>query len=127
MGCDMHFHLERLLEGGWINVATPRFDYWRSYTLFAELGYRGRREVASVAELRGMPEDATAESREDFESWTVDAHSPGWLTIGEILASLPEDPELRADQQRFHFLERLQQAVREPLNSGDRIVFWFDN
>lgn len=131
MGCDMHTHLERQTDAGWVNVSLHRFDYCRSYTLFAELGMTYRRpEVgACIGDLRGIPDDAAATTREAYEGDcdSVGAHSPGWWTIDEIRSSLPLDLELCQDQQRFHFLRRLEAAIGEPLRGTDRIVFWFDN
>lgn len=135
MGCDIHVRAERQTTAGWVPLDLGPGKYGdesdppsereyfidRSYSLFALLGMTHRRpEVGPVvADLRDFPKDAHAETRARFESWTVDAHSPGWITFGEICEHALH-PEIADLLVQLH-------ASQVSFEKTDRLVFWFDN
>ena len=87
MGCDIHAYAERKTISGYeyMPEITP-FD-WRSYSLFGFLaGVRNYSAVPVIAEPRGFPDDVSADVREKYEQWDMDAHTPSWLSMAELLA-----------------------------------------
>lgn len=86
MGCDIHAHAEKQVDGRWEKLPIDVFDC-RSYGLFGFLAdIRNYSAVPPIAEPRGFPTDASAGTVEDYEDWGADAHTPSWLTLAELLA-----------------------------------------
>lgn len=92
MGCDIHGYVEvdkrhNRDDESWWKPAGNLFAFvGRSYDSFGCLfGVRNYSRFDPVAPDRGIPEDASREAREDYESWGVDAHSASYLTFEEIL------------------------------------------
>jgi hypothetical protein len=154
MGCDIHTHAEcRDSAGKWVKIPglTP-FD-WRSYGLYGWLAdVRNYSAIPPVAERRGVPDDASAEVKEDYESWDCDAHSASWLSMAELLAfdydAKCEDrrctrqlgPNYWSGGETCEPGEGQVQTYREFLGEdffkeldalkdagAERVVFWFDN
>lgn len=111
MGCDIHFFVERRVDGKWKTAdewqrgkydatrIVPRGDGYygnRNYDLFAILAnVRNGRGFAGIktgegfvpmSEPRGIPDDACPEYRAYAESWGDDGHSHSYLTVAEIMA-----------------------------------------
>ncbi|MDX0007784.1 hypothetical protein GOB40_13685 [Sinorhizobium meliloti] len=113
MGCDIHFYVEKKVDGQWVTAdkwtqdeydddGVLHVDYkeayysGRSYNLFAILAdVRNGRGFAGVktgegfnpiAEPRGVPEDACAEYRANVERYGCDGHSHSYFTLAELLA-----------------------------------------
>lgn len=103
MGCDIHSHAERRVNGKWEKVynaftlddfakeyygrekGDSPFD-WRSYAMFGFLaGVRNYSCCEPIVEPRGFPDDACAEVKEDYDAWSCDAHTPSFLTAKELL------------------------------------------
>lgn len=108
MGCDIHFYVERRVDGRWVSADTwtPNKFYTpgeddgerpfeiahenyfykdRNYALFAVLaGVRNRTNVTPIAEPRGLPDDVSDEVRAESEAYTGDGHSHSWLTVAEL-------------------------------------------
>lgn len=156
MGCDIHPRVEIRDEAGWHPV--PDLEVWdfRSYSVFGWLaGVRNYSAVEPLTEPRGFPADASEPVREDFEKWKMDAHTPSWLTLAELLAV---DYEAEVNDRRVTrqiapnawdggCTGEPEEGTREPLREflgvafmrdlaylvelGDpenvRVVFWFDN
>jgi hypothetical protein len=58
----------------------------RNYQLFAILaGVRDYGKVVPIAKPRGVPEDLSAEVREDVDGYGPDAHGASWYTLKELL------------------------------------------
>lgn len=111
MGCDIHFYVERRVDGKWVTA-----DKWgkdeddnnrtvslggsyygdRNYDLFAILanvrnghGFAGVKTgegFVPISEPRGIPNDASSEYRAYAESWGMYGHSHSYLTVAEIMA-----------------------------------------
>lgn len=98
MGCDIHFYVERRVDGVWATADkwtnehgykhVPYADEFysdRSYGLFAVLaGVRNSHDVTPIAEPRGVPADACPEYLE--ASGDGDGHSHSYFTVAELLA-----------------------------------------
>lgn len=113
MGCDIHFYVEKKINGQWVSQDTwTREDadesdsyltvpygqaYYsgRNYDLFAILadvrngrGFAGIKTgegFTPIAEPKGVPEDASAEVKEIVARWEGDGHSHSHLTLKELL------------------------------------------
>lgn len=149
MGCDIHSHAERCVNGKWESIGMAPFD-WRSYGMYAFLaGIRNYSAVPPLAEPRGLPDDLSPDTREAYDGWGGDAHSASWLSVKE-LADFDYDRELedrRVTRQtgpnswsgaetcepekttfRAFLGERFFTDLEKLRNAGaERVVFWFDN
>ncbi|MEZ5907892.1 MAG: hypothetical protein R3D31_03745 [Hyphomicrobiaceae bacterium] len=100
MGCDVHFYVERLMDGRWetadtwvprrsggLEVETSRQFYSaRDYDLFAILAdVRNRHDFTPIAAPRGVPDDCCEEYRREVALWENSGHSHSWLTLDEML------------------------------------------
>lgn len=106
MGCDIHMCFERLNyknqwvtadrfvcdyddDRGWFYAVDPIYSD-RDYELFTFLAgvrnYYGR-EIP-VNEPRGLPEDASPQTREYSDSYGIDGHSHSWMTVKELFEKL---------------------------------------
>ena len=162
MGCDIHVYLEKYTsvngEYKWVNVdhwqLNPDFGshenereydlipfYWgRNYDLFSILA-EVRGSYDPIDDPRGLPEDVTDATRQEFERWGQDAHTPSHYTLKELkdyLYNNSEDDELTETLKRF--VEPMENRFREEFwitnddekrytvkENAFRVVFWFDN
>lgn len=147
MGCDVHCHVEIKLGDKWHHFNMPRLE--RNYDLFEKMaGVRGH-ERKAIAPPRGIPEDATFETRFDYEHWGMDAHTASWLSSEEVAALVDWYPEHMKSEgyDGYASLEHEQLGYifgngwdfnKYPLPGGGydgqppelkdaRLVFWFDN
>lgn len=96
MGCDIHCYLEyREHNGKWDNdhVYTNKrgeFEllpvyYERDYELFAILAGVRSDEIKPIVEPRGIPEDINEEIKKIYDNWGINAHTPSWYTLKELL------------------------------------------
>lgn len=114
MGCDIHFRVEKRVDGVWKHAEkmVPN-KYWepgddepemeaeklysgRNYSLFSILAnVRNGRGFAGcdtgdgfkpIAMPRGLPPDVSQPVKDDSERWGCDGHSHTWLTLAEVLA-----------------------------------------
>lgn len=159
MGCDIHIYTERKSADGYKRVEGVKFTEgpdpfdWRSYGMFGFLaGVRNYSDVTPIAELRGAPDDMSAETASDYEAWFGDAHSASWLAVTELTAfdydRMMEDRRVTVRRpsgvldggataeagggQEMTYREFLGPAFFEDLKTlsetgADRVVFWFDN
>lgn len=100
MGCDIHLFKEKKVSGVWVTA-----DEWesetgwdgqerlecisqnygkRNYALFGFLAKGVRRSYSKSFEIKGMPDDASAEVKEQFERWDCDGHSHSHLSLAEL-------------------------------------------
>ncbi|MBX3321184.1 MAG: hypothetical protein KF890_14985 [Nitrospira sp.] len=114
MGCDIHFRVEKRVDGEWKPAEQMVANqYWepgsdepetnpkelydgRNYSLFAILAdVRNGRGFAGcdigngfnpIAPPRGLPPDVSKSVSEDSERWGGDGHSHSWFTLAELLA-----------------------------------------
>ncbi len=84
MGCDIHTHLEIKIDGKWHHDSSPSIS--RNYDLFAKMaGVRAYgNSIVPISKPRGTPQDISAVTALDLESWNGDAHSNSWLNADEI-------------------------------------------
>lgn len=107
MGCDIHFYVEKKIDGvwqmqgklvdddGWKHVNGPSFYDVRNYNLFAILAdVRNGRGFAGIktgegfnpiSDPRGVPEDASDEYKQLVDCWGVDGHSHSHHTLRQLL------------------------------------------
>lgn len=107
MGCDIHFYVEKKVDGKWQfqgkliddegykNFEGPSFYEGRNYNLFAILAnVRNGRGFAGIktgegfnpiCDPRGVPDDASEEYKSLVESWDCDGHSHSHHTLRQLL------------------------------------------
>ncbi len=102
MGCDIHIHVERKNGDGWEHVMDDNWpddvgydDYkntpayilsGRNYALFSVLAdVRNYDGIRPIAEPRGVPDDATKETKDHAGSWEGDGHSYSWALLRELM------------------------------------------
>ncbi len=111
MGCDIHFYVERKVNGAWESADEWKLDtddepprervaseYYgdRNYNLFAILAdVRNGRGFAGlvtgegfkpISTPKGLPEDASAKVKAESDAWNGDGHSHSWHTLSDLLA-----------------------------------------
>lgn len=112
MGCDVHTHLEKRVQGVWQPAKEPvknedfdpdSEDTWytefelpcsgnltggRYYSAFGLLsGVRHTLEGYQVIpDDCGIPEDVSEPVKADYERWDSDAHTPGYVLWSELIA-----------------------------------------
>lgn len=112
MGCDIHFYVEKKIDGQWVTAdewgddkydeGRKTVDYkkqfysGRSYNLFAILAnVRNGRGFAGIKtgegfnpidDPRGTPEDCCPEYRTMMDDYGCDGHSHSYFTLAELLA-----------------------------------------
>ena len=111
MGCDIHFYVEKKVDGVWqfqgtvtkteiddetcFDVSAPDFYDGRNYNLFAILadvrnghGFAGvttGEGFVPISDPRGVPDDASKEYKQIVDSWDVDGHSHSYHTLRQLL------------------------------------------
>lgn len=153
MGCDIHSFAEKRV--GERFVALPKFEPFeeRTYGTFAFLAdVRNYSGVTPIAAPRGFPDDASDTAKLSYESWGVDAHTPSWLSVAELLSfdysAVMEDRRYTRQEgpnsfnggatcepgqgKRMTWREFLGDSFFNDLEElrdlgAERIVFWFDN
>jgi len=143
MGCDIHVNTEKFVNGKWINInkgvkkLPSEFNEnpleYRSYKTFRFLadvrnytledwGDKSKRyEKPILDENRGIPEDCSEETFNDWRSWEGDGHSPTWYLLSELI-------EWNKDKNDGNFNEIIsfynQLHIQPELL---RLVIFFDN
>lgn len=91
MGCDLHYHIEvrsrKAVKGGhteWEHSALSTECTDRSYILFGALAGVRSDECKPIDDPRGLPPDATEETKEGYnhEGWCC--HSASWCDHVEL-------------------------------------------
>lgn len=153
MGCDIHSFAEKKDEhGNWEVI--PDFEPFdtRSYGLFGWLAnVRNYSALTPIAERRGVPDDASAHVKYDYEACDCDAHSASWLSVDELLSFNYDSPcedrrvtrqtsygwdggctcepgEGRQTTYREFFSDYFFKDLEKLKELGaERVIFWFDN
>ena len=138
MGCDIHFVVEKKINGRWIGIFKeyPRSGFVkdRDYDFFAAIaGVRGSHPLFNN-HPRFIPADISELSLYAIAEGSTDDHSHSWMTIKEF-----SEIALTVNPDRF-VTEWDKKEPWEPLfgrplflnRSADRIedyriIFWFDN
>lgn len=86
MGCDIHTHVEIKRENKWVHIdEVPEEFERRNYSTFSILaGVRSSFNVKPISEPKGVPEDASEETKTNIEEWNGDGHSHSYLTLKEL-------------------------------------------
>lgn len=154
MGCDIHAHIEILVNDEWIYY-TP-VNIARNYDVFAKMaGVRNYESIEAISKPRGLPKDISVMTRLHRESLNVDGHSDSYLDYNEIVQlidwmketqkmttlcddgsriSYPEKWEWSffGERNGFLFGNTIYNWKKHPEDYPDfikdiRLVFWFDN
>jgi hypothetical protein len=152
MGCDIHSHAEKRVEGRWVHVDVEAFED-RNYGFFGWLaGVRNYSAMTPIASNRGLPHDASRKTNADYEGWSSDAHSDSWVGLDELLAvdysQTVEDRRVTKQLAAGYWSggetcdpgQGAPMTLQEFLGGGyfrdlkrlqdagaERVVFWFDN
>lgn len=142
MGCDIHMVVEvkewqtrpdgaETDDREWGVVMTETAAYGdRNYNVFAALADVRNYDIPikPICQPRGIPEDASADTKARHGRWGVDAHSASWLSLKEALehdwASVPHSGG---------FAEWVKSLNSGPTRIGYRdltdvrLIFWFDS
>ena len=113
MGCDIHICTEINKKGVWVNSDDWKYNPYyevvntdgvqeytlnsiyntRNYNLFALLaGVRNYSNVTPIAEPKGIPEDVHHITKQEYDMWGLDAHTPSWFTLEEIKQAKTDNP-----------------------------------
>ena len=86
MGCDIHWHTEKKINDKWEHDPNaPEFTD-RNYLLFSILaGVRNYENIMPILPPRGVPVDMSEGVAKEYKEWAGDAHTPSWLSLGELL------------------------------------------
>ena len=148
MGCDIHSHAERRVNGKWevVKDAFTLDDFdreyygrekgdspfrWRSYSMFGFLA-GVRSWIDPIDDPRGFPKDASDEVREVYlrEKYI---HTPSFLTAKELLKFNYDKPVFKGSEETYRdnlsilFFTHLDELAKLGDPEDVRIVFWFDN
>ena len=123
MGCDIHAHAERTFDERWdadlIFHSGGELDIERWYELFGYLaGVRGENDPIVLP--KGFPVRVSEETKESYDDWDSDAHTPTWITFKEM----KKLPKKFKGEPFYKYMEALAKLHGE---SNIRMVFWFDN
>jgi hypothetical protein len=142
MGCDIHFYVEKKVEGKWQPVKGPnrwykKFDGegrlslegWaysgRNYSLFALLAdVRSYGEENAIDDPRGVPNDMSDTLEEAYQRWDGDGHSHSYFTVSELKE---HETELESVSPGFGMIIQKLETLSEGDPDNVRTVFWFDN
>lgn len=96
MGCDIHLFVEERVDGVWTMVIPKkgyreerlgRWEINRNYDLFTILAnVRSRRaDIRPISDPKGFPEDVSEDVMSVYDQWSIDAHTPSYLTLRELV------------------------------------------
>lgn len=131
MGCDIHSHAERRVNGRWEKV--PDFEPfdWRSSTMFGFLA-GVRSWIDPIDDPRGFPVDASEEVAANYRDEGY-KHTPSFLTAKELLEFNYDKPVFEGAEETYRdnlsdiFFVDLVKLTMLGNPEDVRIVFWFDN
>ena len=126
MGCDIHAIIEVKNRGhpecGFSFAAKIELD--RDYKMFSLMaGVRNYKELPQVSPLRGIPNDASCRTKEEYNLLGSDTHSSSFLYFYEYKNAVDFNSNYCTSYEAcMRFMETYEQD-----NYETRIVFWFDN
>ncbi|WP_146154250.1 hypothetical protein [Prevotella sp. oral taxon 376] len=102
------------------------FDGSRAYEMFAALANVRNNGSIKAFEPKGLPDDISYKTKEDYELWRYDAHSHSWVTQDELETAIKEarKPLGSYINEDYDALLAYMRAFRK---EEVRFVFWFDN
>lgn len=131
MGCDIRAYIEIKKDNVWHTYDRLYID--RNYKLFEKMaGVRGELENAYV-KPRGLPDDMAFVTRLSYDHNEGDAHTPSWLTMGEVNAlenwAFVSGFKWSSYIQPFGFIQSngWNREAIEGFCDDVRLVFWFDS
>jgi hypothetical protein len=149
MGCDIHFHAERKVDGKWELIRSPKnpddiywLDEWQQYTSFSFLvGVKNTSGITPLSKPRGLPDDLSPVVFEEFDIWSDGGtHNHSWLSLDElksvdwsVMVNATDSSDLPTENKipLSEFASCLYDQVLKLLDLGItepvRVVFWFDN
>jgi hypothetical protein len=129
MGCDVHAHIEVLVDGTWEHWHVPKIN--RDHQLFGRMA-GVRQETEPHPPVRGLPPDITRLTRMDYMRQAGDAHHASWLTSAEfcelhawVEAHFPEYHTGHGWHKVVGYLFGDGYGSRQHVQDV-RLVFWFD-
>jgi hypothetical protein len=140
MGCDIHATLE--YDKYYLrDTKKPKAHYWdgfaksididRGYYFFGILAGVRNGEINSIADPRGVPDNASFDFKQEYDDWDMDAHTPSWVSFKELRdwkhtsGKLDFDPEQDMKEQDFY---KVMEMLAEKYGDENvRLVFFFDN
>ncbi|MBR5698605.1 MAG: hypothetical protein IKX44_08330 [Prevotella sp.] len=135
MATDIWIHIEHKSRKSGKYVYDFEADGDRIYSLFGALaGTRGKLEP--MFDPRGLPDDVTPETLEEYNLFEEDAHTPSWLTTNELRECLDQTIKEYSDEYGekevkswLKNYEKIYEYMKYSEDEGEpsRIVFWFDN
>ena len=137
MGCDIHYVVERNVQGSWIGLfgKHPRAGLAgeRDYEFFTELaGVRGSSKTQRYPQF--IPAGISELALYEVTQYGSDGHSHSWMSVkdfSEIYMRVnPKQFERDWDKEhpwevvfgKPYFLNRDEDKIEEY-----RVIFWFDN
>ena len=90
MGCDIHVHIEVLIEGEWHHYMPLQCP--RHYDVFSRMSKCGRGQYEPITERR-FPSNASLITELSRSSYQGIDHSHNWLYLKEILEISEEFPD----------------------------------
>lgn len=138
MGCDIHMVVELYdwvpdgkgdeVQAWSMVIAEPAAYGDRNYALFGALAGVRNHDVPKIADKRGVPEDASPETKKWSQRYGADGHSHSWVTLAEVLAydwsALPYETSF-PDWAKALTKSPARMDYKKPEHI--RFVFWFDN
>jgi len=91
MGCDIHGHIEVDISHNegmtrWVSASRLLPFVGRSYDTFGLLfGVRNYANSEPLFAKRGIPDNVSRDTKEQYESWGADAHSESYVNAEELL------------------------------------------
>lgn len=83
MGCDIHSSVEIKVNGKW-KKSNIELEEYRNYYWFSILAdVRNDYEIEPITSDRGIPEDASEDTKKLVDDWGPDGHSHTYLTSKE--------------------------------------------
>lgn len=130
MGCDIHVHVEVLVEGKWEHYSNPYVR--RNYTLFAKLANVREIDPTGLGDPRGFPERLSKITDISWQLWKNDGHSVSWITREEAGAIQTWWQVNCENNEVFGYVfgndvGYLPVWISDLGVTDTRVVFWFDN
>jgi hypothetical protein len=147
MGCDIHMYSEAKIndkwtsldgpletedehtENAWVQISRPLLYRNRNYWFFGLLA-GVRTEYSYSFQPRGLPADASPETKACSVQWDGDAHTHSYLDMDELVqkrtALLLEGSDAHIANHIINLTEIIN-AFKGVDGDDHRIVFWFDN